>query len=116
MNSRQSYWSEEPPGKWTVEKTAVYSQIPAPEDHRAGFPLPQVFLLSSQQTLICGRIWLWLQSDAEAREEITSLFANHVDGIKKIYMKTIFTMGSGQPAYKGFTFQVQRIKVGKWRK
>lgn len=49
-------------------------------------------------------------NDERAREEITSLFASHVDGIKKIYSNTTFKYGDIGP-YAGFTFAVHRVQV-----
>ncbi len=43
-------------------------------------------------------------------EEITSLFATHVKGIKSIYEKTNFRTESLGP-YVGFSFAVRRVKV-----
>lgn len=45
-----------------------------------------------------------------AREEITSLFASHVDGIKKIYSNTTFRYQNYGP-YAGFTFAVHRVQI-----
>jgi disintegrin and metalloproteinase domain-containing protein 10 len=47
---------------------------------------------------------------SRAREEITSLFANHVDGIKKIYQNTIFLWDNLGP-FRSFTFAVHRIQI-----
>jgi len=45
-----------------------------------------------------------------AHEEITALFASHVDGIKKIYIDTSFNYDTLGPFY-GFTFAVHRIQI-----
>ena len=53
------------------------------------------------------------EQDADrAREEITSLFAAHVSGIKKIYEDTSFTNKDGTLRYTGISFVVHRVKVG----
>jgi len=51
-----------------------------------------------------------VQSPARARDEITALFASHVDGMKKIYQQTVFQLGSLGP-FTGITFVVYRIQV-----
>ena len=56
--------------------------------------------------------WLVTFQDANrAREEITSLFSTHVQGIKKIYEDTLFTNYAGTLSYGGITFIVHRVKV-----
>jgi len=49
-------------------------------------------------------------SPARAREEITYLFASHVDGIKRIYENTVFNWDKIGP-YRSFTFAVLRIQI-----
>ena len=53
---------------------------------------------------------LCFQPSSRAREEITALFAYHVDGIKKIYSSAVFQYENLGP-YGGFTFAVHRIQV-----
>jgi disintegrin and metalloproteinase domain-containing protein 10 len=48
-----------------------------------------------------------------AREEITSLFASHVNGIKKIYEDTIFKSADNSAAYSGISFVVRRVKINE---
>ncbi|KAK2147322.1 hypothetical protein LSH36_559g00017 [Paralvinella palmiformis] len=45
-----------------------------------------------------------------ALDEITSLFAIHVNGIKAIYNPVVFQYGNS-PAYSGFNFVVRRVKI-----
>jgi len=51
-----------------------------------------------------------MQKPDRAREEITSLFASHVDGIKKIYFNTLFQYDNMGP-FTGFTFAVHRVQA-----
>lgn len=64
---------------------------------------------SSNSAACHTNCFLFQSDDERAFEEITSLFASHVSGIKKIYESTVFENGADR--FTGFTFVVRRVKV-----
>lgn len=52
----------------------------------------------------------YTRSNSEVKDEITALFANHVNGIKTVYFNTTFQYGNIGP-YKGITFGVHRMQI-----
>jgi len=51
-------------------------------------------------------------NENRAKEEITSLFADHVKGINEIYLETSFTDGSSS-GFRGINFVVRRVKINE---